>query len=122
VALDPHRAHSIALKDLKQRRWNWKQPILISPKNEPNKNWTLFPEKIGGKFAILHSISPEILVDYVDDLDTLALVPIKSRPPHDGARNYFGRKEYWDSSVRGVGARRSKPISAGRLVPCHGSY
>ncbi|HWC57788.1 MAG TPA: hypothetical protein VG621_02470 [Candidatus Paceibacterota bacterium] len=95
---------SIALSDLKQNRWNWSPQLLISPKGEPHKNWTLFPEKIHGKFAILHCISPQLLIEYVDDLQKLPLSPIKSRPPHDGSRRYFGRETHWDSWVRGAGA------------------
>lgn len=95
---------SISLDDLSKSQWNWQRPILISAPGQANKNWTLFPEKINGKFAILHSISPDILIEYVDDLSTLKLFPISSRPPHDEHRNYFGRKDKWDSSVRGVGA------------------
>jgi len=62
---------SIKLEDFKKRKWNWKKPILISPPGEIHKNWVLFPEKINGKFAILHSISPEIMIDYFDSLDEL---------------------------------------------------
>ncbi len=109
---------SISLDDLKQNRWDWAKPILISPKGEPHKNWSLFPEKIHGKFAILHGISPEILVEYVEDVRTLELSPIKSRPPHDGAHNYYGRKEHWDSMVRGAGAPPIK-TSLGWLLLYH---
>jgi predicted GH43/DUF377 family glycosyl hydrolase len=62
---------SIKLEDFKKRKWNWKSPVLISPLGEIHKNWVLFPEKINGKFAILHSISPEIMIDYFDSLDEL---------------------------------------------------
>ncbi|MFA5936254.1 MAG: glycosidase [Candidatus Paceibacterota bacterium] len=60
---------SIKLSDFKNKRWNWQKPVLISPPGEIHKNWVLFPEKINGKFAILHSISPEILIDYIDNLN-----------------------------------------------------
>lgn len=62
---------SIRLKDFENKKWNWKNPVLISPLNEMHKNWVLFPEKINGKFAILHSISPNIMIDYFDSLDEL---------------------------------------------------
>ena len=62
---------SISLDDFIRRRFNWNKPILISPPGEIHKNWVLFPEKIKGKYAILHSISPNILIDYFDDLDEL---------------------------------------------------
>ena len=62
---------SITLNDFKKKRWNWESPVLISPPSEIHKNWVLFPERINGKFAILHSISPEIMIDYFDSLDEL---------------------------------------------------
>jgi len=62
---------SILFQDFKKKKWNWKKEVLISPKGEVHKNWVLFPEKINGKYAIMHSISPDILVDYFDDLREL---------------------------------------------------
>lgn len=62
---------SISLDDFISKRWNWKEPVLISPPGQISKNWVLFPERIKGKYAILHSISPEIMVDYLDSLDEL---------------------------------------------------
>ena len=72
---------------------------MISPAGEVNKNWVLFPEKIDGKFAILHSISPEVQIDYANYLEEFS----------DGKRNIkskFGQKaprETWDTWVRGAG-------------------
>ncbi len=88
---------SINLEDLKQGRWNWRKPKLISPKGQVNKNWLIFPEKINGKFAILHGITPNVLVDYVESLDMLDDSIIKSRSPKGG------RKNFWDNWVRGAG-------------------
>lgn len=62
---------SITLEDFISRRWNWEEPVLISPPGEIHKNWVLFPEKIKGKYAILHSISPEIMINYFESLDEL---------------------------------------------------
>ena len=90
---------SIKLADFKKKIWNWEKPILISPPGEIHKNWVLFPEKINGKFAILHSISPKILVDYIDNFDKF-----------DGTKfikSYYDSKpswpHSWDNIVRGVG-------------------
>jgi len=89
---------SIAVKDLEKEKWNWKKPKLISPAGQVNKNWVLFPEKVNGKFAILHSISPEVMIDYVDRLDNMYAAPdVKSRAPRGG------RESYWDNWVRGAG-------------------
>jgi predicted GH43/DUF377 family glycosyl hydrolase len=61
---------SISLEDFLAKRWNWKKPVLISPPGEIHKNWVIFPEKINGKYAILHSLSPEILIEYVKDMNS----------------------------------------------------
>jgi predicted GH43/DUF377 family glycosyl hydrolase len=90
---------SIDENDFFNKKWKWSEPKLISPPGQINKNWVLFPEKINGKFAILHSISPNLQIDYIDELNDLTYGKhtIKSR---------FGqkqRREGWDSWLRGVG-------------------
>lgn len=90
---------SISLKDLKRERWNWRKPLLLSPPNEVHKNWMLFPEKINGRYAILHGISPQVLVDYVDNIDNpYPGQYIKSKAPKGG------RQTHWDNWMRGAGA------------------
>ncbi len=89
---------SIKVEDFLAKKWNWKSPKLISPPGEVHKNWVIFPEKINGRYAILHSINPTISIEYRDDLDFNELDYIES--------HYGGvvRKNCWDSSVRGAGA------------------
>ncbi|HEU0085876.1 MAG TPA: hypothetical protein VFQ59_02860 [Candidatus Paceibacterota bacterium] len=90
---------SISLSDLKKKRWNWKSPVLISPPGEIHKNWVLFPEKIKGKYAIMHSFYPKILVAYFDSLDELngkKFIKSNNTRPVDLSRT-------WDSWFRGVG-------------------
>ncbi len=60
---------SIRISDFLNKKWNWAKPVMISPPGEVNKNWVIFPKKINGKYAILHSITPKILVSYFDSLD-----------------------------------------------------
>ena len=62
---------SISLNDFINRNWNWKEPVFISPPGEVHKNWVIFPEKINGKYAVLHSVSPKIMIDYFKNLDEL---------------------------------------------------
>ncbi len=45
------------------------KPVLISPPDVVDKNACIFPEKINGKYVIMHRIYPNILIDYVDDLE-----------------------------------------------------
>lgn len=90
---------SIALDDLKKERWKWRKPRLISPPNQVNKNWVLFPEKIRGKYAILHSIVPTISIAYIDDLDGIYSQIHSKRP----SGPQLGRREFWDNRIRGAG-------------------
>jgi predicted GH43/DUF377 family glycosyl hydrolase len=90
---------SIALQDFLNKQWKWKKPAMISPAGEIHKNWVLFPEKIHGKFAILHSISPKILVDYFDNLDDFDEEEAVIKSKYDRISNTGA----WDSWIRGAG-------------------
>jgi predicted GH43/DUF377 family glycosyl hydrolase len=104
---------SMSERDFQKKTWQWRQPLLISPPGQLNKNWVLFPEKIGGKFAILHSLAPEVLIDYADSLEDLATGKqvIKSRFVQH-------RRDAWDSRIRGAGPPPIK-TDAGWLVIYH---
>lgn len=105
---------SISLKDFRNKKWNWKKEVLISPPGEMNKNWVLFPEKINGKFAIMHSFYPEILIDYFDSLDEFdgsKFIKSNNTRPVDKSRT-------WDSWFRGVGPTPIK-TDEGWLVLYH---
>ncbi len=89
---------SISREDLLKQKWNWSAPQLISLPGQVHKNWVLFPERINGKYAILHSIDPEVSIDYLDDLNFSG----KNR----FIRSFKGgsmRSNSWDKWLRGVG-------------------
>ncbi len=102
---------SISIEDFLSKNWNWKIPKLISRPGEIQKNWVLFPEKINGKFAILHSISPKISIDYFNSLDSEKIVI-------ESYHNNKSDETRWDNILRGVG---SPPIKTehGWLVLYH---
>lgn len=91
---------SIRVKDFLDRKWEWSTPRLISPPGEVHKNWVIFPEKIKGKYAILHSLSPRISIAYLDSLDFKPGTYLTSY--HNGG-NGNGREDFWDSMIRGAG-------------------
>jgi len=91
---------SIKVKDFLDRKWEWSSPRLISPPGEIHKNWVIFPEKIKGKYAILHSLSPKISISYLDSLDFKPGIYLMSY--HNGG-NGNGREGFWDSVIRGAG-------------------
>lgn len=93
---------SLSTSDFLQRHFNWSGPNCLSPAHEVHKNWVLFPEKINGKFAVLHAVSPSIQVDFVNDIEAGGKdrgLPIQSTY---GAETP-GREGMWDSWVRGAG-------------------
>lgn len=64
---------SISADDFHNSKWNWTKPTLMTAKptvwGTGGKNSCFLSEKIGGKYAIMHRFWPNILVDYVDDLE-----------------------------------------------------
>lgn len=94
---------SISEKDFLAKRWNWTQPLLISPPNQIHKNWVLFPEKVHGKFAVLHSIVPKIEVEYRDALDEIGVTEPFIESWQGPRSSVPGREGAWDTTVRGAG-------------------
>ena len=60
---------------LAERFYAWRGPVILSH-SERDKNWVLFPEKIHGQFAVLHSIigddEHQVRIEYIDNLALLA--------------------------------------------------
>ncbi len=75
-------------KDFIEKKWNWSPITLLSRSGERHKNWVLFPEKINGKFALLHSIhstdDQSVQIEYIHDFDTYRAeqMTFESTDPH----------------------------------------
>lgn len=104
---------SIKTEDFLRKRWQWNPSRLISAPDEVHKNWVIFPEKINGQYAILHSICPEISIAYRDSLEFQEDEFIPSF--YDGN---FRRINCWDNWIRGAGAPPLK-TKAGWLLFYH---
>lgn len=90
---------SISVDNFLNRRWEkWEKPKLISAPGMVNKNAVILPEKINGKYAIFHRIYPNVLVDYVDDLN------FENNQHLQGQYFIPPRKNHWDSKKVGAGA------------------
>jgi beta-1,2-mannobiose phosphorylase / 1,2-beta-oligomannan phosphorylase len=93
---------SISEADLENCRWNWRPFIHLSAPDGRNKNWVLFPEKIGGKFALLHNLHDDdpnrVMVEFVDDIEE-PLPPFESPDPHHVPDRIIG----WHNRMRSVG-------------------
>jgi len=94
---------TLDLADFRARKWNWTPYQYLSPKptvwGTGNKSGAVFPEKINGKYVVLHRIWPNISIDYLDDLDFDSenkwLEAKDIIPPRQGM---------WDSAKLGAGA------------------
>lgn len=102
VAFDgatPPRAamSSISMDDFLGRKWDkWEEPKLISAPGMVNKSAVILPEKVNGKYVVMHRVYPNILVDYLDDLNFDNYL--------QGHHFIPPRKTHWDSKKVGAGA------------------
>lgn len=106
---------TISAKDFLAGRFDrFSMPKLISPPNIDDKDACLFPEKIGGKFVVMHRIQPAIDIQFLDNLDFEGPHGFLTHNPF-----VFPRRGMWDSAKIGI---NSIPIrtDAGWLVLYHG--
>ncbi len=88
---------SIGIEDFLGKQWDkWKKPKLISAPGMINKSAVILPKKVNGKYVVFHRVYPNILVDFLDDLEFSSYLQ----------GHYFipPRKNYWDSKKVGAGA------------------
>jgi predicted GH43/DUF377 family glycosyl hydrolase len=102
VAFDgatPPRAavSSIHMDDFLTKNWDkWDKAKLISAPGMVNKSAVIFPKKVNGKYVVMHRVYPNILVDYLDDLEFDDYLK--------GHHFIPPRKGFWDSKKVGAGA------------------
>ncbi len=89
---------SISVENFVNKVWEWAKPVLISPPGVVDKNAVIFPEKINGKFVVLHRIYPDILLDYVDSLEFDGATFLK------GEHKISPTRTGWDNRKVGAGA------------------
>jgi predicted GH43/DUF377 family glycosyl hydrolase len=102
VAFDganPPRAamSNIDIEDFRKKDWGkWAKAKLISAPGIINKSAVIFPKKVKDKYVVLHRVYPNILVDYLDDLEFNDYLK--------GHHFIPPRKHFWDSKKIGAGA------------------
>jgi len=61
---------SISKKDFLQKKWSaWSMPEIITPMNVDNKDSTILPEPINGKYMVFHRVHESVCADFVPSLD-----------------------------------------------------
>ncbi len=101
---------SILYDDFINERFLWEKPVLISPPGVVDKSGCVLPEKINGKYVIFHRIFPNILIDFVDDLNFDGTKYLK------GEFKITPRPTMWDSRKVGIGAPPIKTAEGWLLI------
>jgi predicted GH43/DUF377 family glycosyl hydrolase len=87
---------SIKEKDFLARKFSWTKPELITPPGVDDKDTCIFPEKIGGKYFIIHRIGTDICGDYIESLD------FKDGAVNKCIRIFGPRPGMWDGTKVGI--------------------
>jgi len=83
---------SISTEDFLNRKWeNWDKARVITPYDVDDKDACVLPEKIDGKFVIIHRVNCEMRVNYVDDIN---------EPLEHGGYAFGPSKKYWDGNLK----------------------
>lgn len=106
---------SIAIDDFVAGQWQWQAPIAISNPDIDDKNACLFPEKINGRFVILHrAAGHDIAIDNIDSLEDFQRGLQLEKEAIIAAR-----PNSWDSAKIGIAAPPIK-TEKGWLLIYHG--
>lgn len=94
---------SMSIDDFLAKHFDqWEGPFILSH-SDREKNWTLFPEKINGQFAVLHGIidpdDTRVRIEYTDDLETLSQKKFETIDPQCVPNKPIA----WHARVRSAG-------------------
>jgi predicted GH43/DUF377 family glycosyl hydrolase len=99
---------TIAMDDFIQKKWSWGIRRLPFP-GIRDKNAVVFPQKVNGRYVMLHRIDPDLCIAYSDDLEKWCDFMSVMKPRADG----------WDNSKIGVAGSPIK-LKEGWLIVYHG--
>jgi predicted GH43/DUF377 family glycosyl hydrolase len=88
----------IKAKDFLKQKWNWAKPTLISPPDFDDKDALVFPEKVNGKFMIIHRVGEDIDFSFAQTMD------FRDKKWLEEYRWIAPRKGWWDSKKVGAAA------------------
>jgi len=103
----------ILVEDFLGRKWNWARPVIISPPDVNDKNAFIFPEKVDGKYMIIHRVGNDLDYSFCDTLDFKDGVWLEEN------RWIYKRKGWWDNKKVGAAAPPVK-TEKGWIMLYHG--
>lgn len=86
----------IYVKDFLKEEWNWAKPIPLSSADLNDKNAFIFPEKVDGKYMIIHRVGYDIDYSFSDTLN------FKEDQFLSEQRWIYTRKGWWDCKKVGA--------------------
>ncbi len=89
---------SITVEDFLRQHWRWAKPVAISPPDVDDKDAFIFPEKVNGKYLIVHRIGVHMDYAFSRTLD------FRWGNWLDEYRWIAPRKGWWDSKKIGAAA------------------
>lgn len=104
---------SITKKDFLAGLWKWTLPVKISADGVDDKDGMLFPEKVQGKYVLIHRVNHCVCFDYSSTLD------FKNRNEFKNINILSPRWGMWDSKKVG-GAMPPFKLKQGWLMLYHG--
>ncbi len=104
---------SISEKDFLNQKWNWAKPALLSPPDTDDKDACIFPEKIKGKYVIIHRDGDDIDISFSESLN------FDGKTWLEEYRWILPRPGTWDSKKVGVAGPPIK-TKKGWLILYHG--
>ena len=104
---------SITEKNFLLQNWQWEKPVIITPVGFDDKDTCIFPEKVNGRYFILHRLGNEMCGDHFKSLD------FKTQTIKKCIRIIGPRINAWDSAKVGISAPPLK-TKYGWLLLYHG--
>lgn len=104
---------SIPLVKFLKKQWDWEKPVLISPPDFDDKDACIFPEKVFGKYLLVHRMGADIDTALLSTLKFDGLTWLEER------RWLMPREGAWDSEKVGIAAPPVK-TSKGWILLYHG--
>lgn len=104
---------SISTKDFLARKFNWSEPLTITPQDIANKDAAILSEPINGRYMIFHRVLESICADFVDSLD------FKKEQVDECIELVAPRRGMWDGNKTGIAAPPIK-TKHGWLLLYHG--
>lgn len=104
---------SILAENFLKQKWDWAKPTLISPPESGDKDACIFPEKIKGKYVIIHRGGDDIDLSFHENLNFDGKIWLEEY------RWIAPRPGMWDSRKVGVSAPPIKTAD-GWLILYHG--